>query len=59
MAIGGIFEAIFFFAAFGFVYSITPAKYKIGEKKESSRISQYLIGKIVFFISDLFLKFII
>ncbi|CAF3100377.1 unnamed protein product [Rotaria socialis] len=47
MAIGGIFEAIFFSVAFGFVYSITPAKYKIGEKKENSRISQYLIGAIM------------
>ncbi|CAF2838922.1 unnamed protein product [Rotaria sp. Silwood2] len=46
MSIGGVFQAIFFAAAFAFVYLITPARFKIGEKKESNRISQILIGCI-------------
>ena len=51
-AIGGVFTVIFFIAAFTFVYSITPAKYKIKKKlsesgstvKESNRIIQILVG---------------
>ncbi|CAF1013029.1 unnamed protein product [Rotaria sordida] len=46
MSIGGVFQAIFFVGAFAFVYSITPARFKTGNKKATNRISQTLIGCI-------------
>ncbi|CAF4695915.1 unnamed protein product [Rotaria socialis] len=54
MAIGGVFEVIFFAASFGFVYAITPAKYKKKKEKatpkpntqESNRASMVLVGCI-------------
>ncbi|CAF1593971.1 unnamed protein product [Adineta ricciae] len=54
MAIGGVFQALFFAATFGFVYKITPSKYK-AEKKQTvaqqsaqgnSRTSFVVIGCI-------------
>jgi len=53
MSIGGVFQAIFFTAAFGFAFSITPARFKTEKKltaaqlsaKGSNRASQLLIGK--------------
>lgn len=45
MSIGGVFELIFLSAASGFVVAITPALYKIGDKKPTNRITQCLIGK--------------
>jgi hypothetical protein len=52
MAIGGVFEAIFFAVTFAFVFSITPARYKTDKKlteaeitaKGSNRASQFIIG---------------
>jgi hypothetical protein len=52
MAIGGVFEAIFFAAAFGFVYAVIPSKYKkekqqsVAQKsaKGNNRASLILIG---------------
>ncbi|CAF0929629.1 unnamed protein product [Rotaria sordida] len=55
MAIGGVFEVIFFAAAFGFVCAVTPSKYKQQKsksttkdntKKGSNRASLILIGFI-------------
>jgi hypothetical protein len=65
MSIGGVFEAIFFAAAFAFVMSITPARYKTEKKltaaeisaKGSSRGSQLIIGKLFHFYMDM--RFII
>jgi uncharacterized protein (DUF2062 family) len=53
MALGGVFEAIFFAAAFGFLCNVTPSKYKQQKKKTaaqataqgSNRASKILIGK--------------
>jgi hypothetical protein len=53
MSIGGVFQAISFTAAFGFAFSITPARFKTEKKltaaqlsaKGSNRASQLLIGK--------------
>lgn len=53
MAIGGVFEAIFFAATFGFINAVTPAKYKqeknqsVAQKsaKGSNRASLIIIGK--------------
>lgn len=54
MAIGGVFELLFFAATFGFVYAITPSKYKDqkkksavqADKKESNRASMILVGTL-------------
>lgn len=54
MAIGGVFEVIFFGAAFGFVCAVTPSKYKAKKVKTSAetntkgdnRASLILIGKL-------------
>lgn len=54
LSIGGVFKAIFFAAAFGFVYSITPARFKTkknsdseeSSEKRNSGASQCLIGKL-------------
>jgi hypothetical protein len=56
MAIGGVFEAIFFAVAFAFVFSITPARYKTDKKltaaqlsaKGGNRASQFIIGCTMF-----------
>lgn len=56
MSIGGIFQAIFFAAAFAFVFSIVPARFKANKNltaaqiaaKGSNRGSQILIGKLDF-----------
>lgn len=53
MALGGVFEAIFFAAAFGFLCNVTPSKYKQKKAKTaaqataqgSNRASKILIGK--------------
>lgn len=53
MAIGGFFEVIFFAACFGFIYKLTPSKYKVQKAKTaaqqsaqgSNRASSILIGK--------------
>ncbi|UJR09308.1 hypothetical protein I4U23_013551 [Adineta vaga] len=55
MAMGGVFLAIFFAAAIGFIYSITPPKFKTNKKltaaqlsaKGSNRSIQLLIGAIM------------
>jgi hypothetical protein len=52
MAMGGVFELIFFAAAFGFVCVVIPARYKVEKKqtvaqqsaKGSNRASLILIG---------------
>jgi hypothetical protein len=53
MAIGGVFEAIFFAATIGFVYSITPARFKTNKQLTAAQLSakgsnggmQLLLGK--------------
>lgn len=54
MSIGGVFDAIFFAAFFGFVFAITPAQYKKAKKvsegqapakSANNRGSQLLLGK--------------
>lgn len=52
MAIGGVFEVIFFAAAFGFIYAVTPSKYKKSKNKSvaqksakgNNRASLILVG---------------
>lgn len=54
MAIGGVFQAIFYAACFGFLYNITPSKYKKTKVKSvaqasakgSNRASKILIGTL-------------
>jgi len=54
MALGGVFEAIFFALAFGFAYAVTPSKYKnrktqtVAQQsaKGSNRASLILIGNL-------------
>ncbi|CAF4044119.1 unnamed protein product [Adineta steineri] len=54
MAIGGVFQALFFAAAFGFIYRITPTKYKAQKNqtvaqqsaKGNNRASFIIIGCI-------------
>jgi len=54
MAIGGVFEIIFFAASFGFIYKLTPSKYKVQKAKTAAqesakgnnRASTILIGKL-------------
>jgi hypothetical protein len=61
MSIGGVFQTIFFAAAFAFVFSITPPRFKTEKKltaaqlsaKGNNRASQLLIGKLVFIYIDL------
>jgi hypothetical protein len=56
LSIGGVFEAIFFAAFFGFVFAITPAQYKKAKAlsegqspaKSTNRWSQILIGNCLF-----------
>lgn len=45
MSIGGVFQLIFFAAAFACVYAITPGQYKLKAGKPTNRWSQRLIGK--------------
>lgn len=53
MAIGGVFEALFFAASFGFIYKVTPEKYKAAKNvsvaqksaKGSNRASFIIIGE--------------
>ena len=53
LSIGGVFGAIFFASFFGFIFAITPARYKKTKKlsegqspaKSTNRWSQILIGK--------------
>ena len=66
MAIGGVFELIFFAATYGFIYKITPVKYKKQKNqsvaqqsaKGSNRASSILIGNSIF-LSIIFLFLII
>ena len=53
MSIGGVFQTIFFAAAFALVFSITPKAYKLSKKadaeangKSGNRSTQLLIGKL-------------
>jgi hypothetical protein len=46
MSIGGVFQTILFTAAFGFVFAVTPTRFK-SVKKETNRATQILIGKIL------------
>jgi hypothetical protein len=54
MALGGVFEIIFFTLLFGFIYTITPSKYKKQKtqsvaqqsSKGSNRASVILIGNL-------------
>ncbi|UJR36853.1 hypothetical protein I4U23_029566 [Adineta vaga] len=54
MAIGGVFQAIFFAASFGFLYKVTPSKYKQNKHqsaaqqsaKGNNRASSIIIGCI-------------
>ncbi|CAF1234447.1 unnamed protein product [Adineta ricciae] len=56
LSIGGVFLAIFFAAALGFIYSITPARFKAAKGLTTAQISakgssvgmQILIGAIAF-----------
>ena len=58
MAIGGVFQALFFAAMFGFIYKITPSKYKTQKKQTvaqqsaqgNSRTSFVVIGKTIILI---------
>jgi hypothetical protein len=50
MAIGGVFQTILFTAGFGFVFAITPARFKSEKKsdaKETNRATQILIGNFL------------
>jgi hypothetical protein len=40
MAIGGVFELIFFAASFGFIYAATPSKYKKEQKQSVEQKNQ-------------------
>ena len=51
LAIGGVFQTILFTAGFGFVFAITPAKFKSEKKsdaKETNRATQILIGNFLY-----------